>query len=85
MIQRLDPIAQEIQRCKQPLLVVGHQGILRILFAYFMGFDRDIAPKLSIPLNTVICLETTMWASTEERKQLIDPSGAVANVDAPSI
>ena len=49
-----------------------------------MGFEREKAPKLSIPLNTVICLETTMWEANEERKQLIPPA-AVSNVDAPSI
>ena len=32
VIQRLDPIAQEMQRCKQSLLVVGHQGVTEILF-----------------------------------------------------
>ena len=84
VIQRLDPIVQEMQRCKQPLLVVGHQGILRILYAYFIGIDRDKAPKLSIPLNTVICLDTTMNNCHEHREQLI---GALSKsqLDAPSI
>ena len=58
-------------------------GILRILYAYFMGFEREKAPKLSIPLNHVICLNLSMWECLEDRIQLIDP-GQVGNVNAPS-
>ncbi len=57
VIQRLDPIVHEIERQVDPVVVVGHQGILRILYCYFMGDSREDAPFISIPLNTVIKLE----------------------------
>jgi broad specificity phosphatase PhoE len=51
---RLEPLAQEMERTREPVLIVGHQGILRILYAYFMGLDRKEAPYVNIPLNNVI-------------------------------
>jgi broad specificity phosphatase PhoE len=41
---------------QEPLLIIGHQGILRVLYAYLMGMDRREAPSLSVPLNTVLKL-----------------------------
>jgi broad specificity phosphatase PhoE len=35
---RLEPLAQELERTREPVLIVGHQGILRILYAYFMDW-----------------------------------------------
>lgn len=34
---RLEPLAHEMERTREPILVIGHQGILRILYAYFLG------------------------------------------------
>ena len=51
---RLEPLAQEMERTREPVLIIGHQGILRILYAYFMGLDRNEAPYISIPLNNII-------------------------------
>lgn len=41
VVHRLEPIIMEMERCKEPLLVIGHQGILRIVYAYFMGLPRE--------------------------------------------
>jgi broad specificity phosphatase PhoE len=51
---RLEPPAQEMERTREPVLIVAHQGILRILHACLMGLDRKEAPHLLIPLNNVI-------------------------------
>jgi len=64
---RLEPLAQEMERIREPLLIVGHQGILRILYAYFMGLDRKEAPYLSIPLNNVIELTPHAYGCHEKR------------------
>lgn len=82
VIQRLDPIVQEMERSRQPILIVGHQGILRILYAYFMGLKREEAPHSSIPLNTVIRLEPSTFTCTEKRRLLIEKGQK--NNDAPS-
>mmetsp|Transcript_44109 Transcript_44109/g.64827 ORF Transcript_44109/g.64827 Transcript_44109/m.64827 type:complete len:528 (+) Transcript_44109:288-1871(+) len=67
VILRLEPLAHEMERTREPILMIGHQGILRILYAYFMGLSRDEAPYVSIPLNTVIKLEPHAYGCKEER------------------
>ena len=37
VITRLDPIIHEIERSRDPILVVGHQGILRVIYACVGG------------------------------------------------
>lgn len=37
VIDRLEPVIFEIERAKGPILVVGHQAVLRCLFGYFLG------------------------------------------------
>lgn len=64
---RLEPLAQEMERTREPILIVGHQGILRILYAYFMGLDRKEAPYVSIPLNNVIQLTPHAYGCHEKR------------------
>ena len=64
---RLEPIAQEMERTREPVLIIAHQGILRILYAYFMGLDRKDAPYVSIPLNTVIELTPHAYGCHEKR------------------
>jgi len=64
---RLEPVAQEMERTREPVLIVAHQGILRILYAYFMGLDRKEAPYVSIPLNYVIELTPHAYGCHEKR------------------
>ena len=64
---RLEPVAQEMERTREPVLIVAHQGILRILYAYFMGLDRKDAPYVSIPLNNVIQLTPHAYGCEEKR------------------
>ena len=56
VIARLDKMIHELERQRDPVLVVAHQGILRIVYAYMMGVEREKAPFVKIPLNTVIKL-----------------------------
>jgi broad specificity phosphatase PhoE len=56
VIARLEPIIIEMERHQEPLVIVAHQGILRIIYAFYMGLSRAEAPYLSIPLNTVVQL-----------------------------
>lgn len=67
---RLEPIVLDIERTREPILIVGHQGIHRLLYAYFMGLPRDQAPYVSIPLNTVIEL-TPNAVGCEEKRYLL--------------
>ena len=66
VLHRLDPIIHEMERQREPLLIVGHQGILRMILAFFMGVPREKAPYMSIPLNTVIKLRPGLADAASE-------------------
>lgn len=74
VIARLEPIIIEMERHREPLLIVGHQGILRIIYAFYTGLKRAEAPYVSIPLNTVIKLVPTAHDIKVERKTLYRPT-----------
>lgn len=74
-------VVHEIERLRDPVLLVGHQGIIRVLYAYFMGMDREKCPFLSVPLNHVIKLTPGTYSCEEEKFQLLDSK---KDPDAPS-
>lgn len=53
VIQRLEPLIQEIERHREPLMIVGHQGVLRMILAYYKGIPREEAPHQTLKLNHV--------------------------------
>ncbi len=70
VIARLEPMIIEMERHREPLLVVGHQGILRIIYAFYMGLSRAEAPYVSIPLNTVTHLQPGAFSCSVARTTL---------------
>ena len=72
VIARLEPIIIEMERHREPLLIVGHQGILRIIYAFYMGLSRAEAPYVSIPLNCVTQLTPSAFHCTEARHVLYE-------------
>ncbi|GMI11476.1 hypothetical protein TrLO_g5189 [Triparma laevis f. longispina] len=60
-------------------MIIGHQGILRILYAYFMGLKREDAPYVSIPLNHVLMLNPHAYGCKEERTCLLSKMEMVAD------
>eukprot|EP00937_MAST-01D_sp_MAST-1D-sp2_P000118 g118.t1 len=80
VIQRLEPIVQELERQKDPVLIVAHQGILRILYAYFSGMARERSPFISVPLHTVKVIDPHAYGVDEEDFPLL----AGATIDVPS-
>lgn len=81
IVQRVHAVILEMERCRERLVVVGHQGVLRVLYAYWKGLSREDAPKVSIPLNTVVKLTPETYGCAEERIPLLtekDIMGLVA-------
>ena len=69
VIARLEPMIIEMERHREPLLIVGHQGILRIIYAFYMGLSRAEAPYVSIPLNNVLeCKPGAFSCSVQNHK-----------------
>lgn len=67
VIQRLDPVIIEIERHEHPILIVGHQGVLRALYAYLMDTPPRDCPHLPMPLHTVLELTPNAYGCTERR------------------
>lgn len=67
IIQRLQPVIIELERTRRPVVVVGHQAVLRSLYAYFMGIDPERCPYIEMPLHTVIELEPHAYGCHDRR------------------
>ena len=74
---RLEPLAIDMERTRHPVLIICHQGILRILLAYFTGLTRDEAPFVKIPLNHVMKLTPRPYGCDKEIICLLDNSEMV--------
>ena len=72
VIQRLDPLIIQLERQTSPVLLIGHQAVLRALYAYMMDRPPSECPRLEIPLHTVIQLTPTAYGC-EERRFELDP------------
>jgi broad specificity phosphatase PhoE/predicted kinase len=70
VIQRLEPVIFELERERAPVLVIGHQAVLRALYAYMMDRPPHECPFVSIPLHTVLELEPTAYGCDERRIEL---------------
>lgn len=79
VIQRLEPVIFELERERRPVLVIGHQAVLRALYAYMMDRPPNECPFVSIPLHTILELEPTAYGCDERRIDLpptpLDPEG----------
>lgn len=70
LIARLDTLVLDIERRDGPLLIIGHQAVLRAIYAYLAGHPADACPFLEIPLHTVIELRERLGNLQEERRPL---------------
>jgi broad specificity phosphatase PhoE/predicted kinase len=71
VIQRIDPVIIELERQRQPVLVIAHQAILRAMYGYFMDRPPEDIPHIEIPLHTVIQLTPTAYGCEEKRFPLL--------------
>ncbi|ETW06822.1 hypothetical protein H310_02967 [Aphanomyces invadans] len=54
VIHRLEPVITELMRLDRPVLIVAHQAILRVLYAYLTNKHPEECPTIDIPLHVVI-------------------------------
>ncbi|EIM90533.1 bifunctional 6-phosphofructo-2-kinase/fructose-2,6-bisphosphate 2-phosphatase [Stereum hirsutum FP-91666 SS1] len=74
VVVRLEPVIMELER-QENILLIGHQAIIRCLYAYFHNLPQADLPYIKIPLHTVIKLTPKAYGCDEERYAL--PIGAV--------
>ncbi|KAF9560296.1 Fructose-2,6-bisphosphatase [Mortierella alpina] len=66
VVARLEPVIMDLERTDN-ILIIGHQAILRCLYAYFMNYSHERLPYIKIPLHTVIQLSPGPYACEEKR------------------
>ncbi len=67
VISRLDKVLVEIERHREPVLVIGHQAVLRALYAYFVELPPERIPYVEVPLHTLIVLTPRAYDCIEQR------------------
>lgn len=66
VVVRLEPVIMELERSEN-ILIIGHQAIIRCLYAYFMGLSQEELPYINIPLHTLIKISPRAYGCEEER------------------
>lgn len=75
VIDRTERVIFELERANGPVLVVGHQAVLRCLLGYFIDTPITDIPRMKVPLHTVIKITPTAYGTKEERIKLHDTCG----------
>ncbi|KAG0360224.1 Fructose-2,6-bisphosphatase, partial [Gamsiella multidivaricata] len=66
VVARLEPVLVDLER-QDDILIIGHQAILRCLYAYFMNMSHERLPYIKIPLHTLIQLTPGAYRCEEKR------------------
>lgn len=67
LIARLEPVIIELERQRGPVVIVGHQAVIRCLYAYLTDVPPEECPHVAVPLHTVITLVPRAYGATETR------------------
>ena len=54
LIDRLEPIINKLNNTIDPVVVISHNAIIRVLVSYYKNISREEMPFIEIPLHTVI-------------------------------
>jgi broad specificity phosphatase PhoE/predicted kinase len=73
VIKRLEPVIFELERHRQGVLILGHQAVLRAVYAYLMDKSPVDCPRVPVPLHTIIQLTPTAYGCDEKRFTLPPP------------
>lgn len=76
IIARLDAVVKTFETAREPILIVSHLAVLRMIYAYIKGIPREDATEIDIPMHTIIKLD---WDGTghfnEESQYKLGPEG----------
>lgn len=73
IIARLDLPVQQLETFHEPTLIIGHQAVHRLLYAFLANIDRARATELDIPLHTVIKIEYDGTGAMQETRFFLGP------------
>ncbi|RKP33269.1 6-phosphofructo-2-kinase-domain-containing protein [Dimargaris cristalligena] len=66
VVLRLEPVIMELER-QHNILIVGHQAILRCIYAYYLNYSHEELPYIKIPLHTVLKLTPRAYGCDVEQ------------------
>jgi broad specificity phosphatase PhoE len=66
MIYRIEPTLMELERQKDPVLIIGHQAVNRVVYAYLLGKKPQDCTEIPIPLHTVMEIVPNAYGATEK-------------------
>lgn len=81
IIHRLEPVIFELEKESKPVLVIGHQAVLRCLYGYFMGIPQEKIPHLKFKLHEVTKLRPEAYGVEEEKFHFSVPTTDRLNLD----
>jgi len=74
IIARLDLPIQQLETFHEPILIIGHQAVHRLVYAFLTNIDREQATELNIPLHTVIKIEYDGTGALQETRFFLGPT-----------
>lgn len=74
VIARLDDTIQQLESYQEPVMIVAHPAVLRLLYAYFTGIAREQAPDLDIPNHTVVYFRYDGTSAMVETRYTLGPA-----------
>ncbi|KAI9478589.1 MAG: 6-phosphofructo-2-kinase-domain-containing protein [Benjaminiella poitrasii] len=83
VVLRLEPVIMDLER-QENILIIGHQAILRCIYAYFMNYNQEDLPYIKIPLHTVIELTPRAYGC-DEKKYKVDIDAVDTHRPKPSL
>eukprot|EP00928_Gymnodinium_smaydae_P054864 TRINITY_DN38562_c0_g1_i1.p1 TRINITY_DN38562_c0_g1~~TRINITY_DN38562_c0_g1_i1.p1 ORF type:complete len:594 (+),score=117.01 TRINITY_DN38562_c0_g1_i1:57-1838(+) len=73
VIARLEQPMLRAETLREPLLIVGHQAVLRMVYAFLTGLPRESAVDISIPHHAVTRLEFDATGERREKRFHVGP------------
>lgn len=71
VIQRVNKFIYDIENNTEPILIVAHQAIIRVIYSYLMNIDNIEMTGLEIPLHTIMELEPFSYEYKVNKKLLL--------------
>jgi len=74
IITRLERAMIQAETIREPLLIIGHQAVHRLVYSFLRGIPRDQATELPIPLHTVIRIDFDGTNDFREVRYFLGPT-----------
>lgn len=84
---RLEPIILELEREQNDLLIIAHESVLRVLYAYLMHCSTTAIPSLKFPRDEIIEIIPAAYQNEAKRIQIpgLDPTLVPGSPDGVKI